>query len=59
MCDYIKIFRRYPEFHDILNNRFNSNLDFILFSNYVRFLKTSCKCKNKFDVMNLLITSRF
>ena len=54
MCDYIKIFRRYPEFHDILNNRFTSNLDFILFSNYARFLKTSCKCKNKFDVMNLI-----
>lgn len=54
MCSYIKIFRKYPEFHDILNNRFNSDLDFILYCNYIRFLNCCCKCeKNNLNINSL------
>lgn len=55
MCSYNKIFRRYPELHDIINNRFNSNLDFIIYNNYIKFLKYSCKCKYEFNILNIII----
>lgn len=55
MCSLKKILFKFHNFPDIINNRYNSDLNYIEFCNYVRMLNHYCKCeKNKFDIKHYI-----
>lgn len=50
MCDLNKILKNHIEFCDLYYHRTKSDLDYMLYRNYVMFLYHKCKCEIKFKI---------